>query len=458
MWYRLSQVEIGRDNENNIVIKVDSNSIQSKSNIIMQLTGVNPSQIDKIVANPVQFQPIEAQVNNTQNQQIVQASKKKFAANDFETDLNKMRKLNETTPKEIEQAKQQYLANAKTLNPTEHSEELNKHWENFGKASRAFPMLPNEVFEPYNSWRPNYADEEIEKYYLEHKGAKALEKEFADSGESDFNAFRKRKIEEKARDIHNAHRDLQSMHTHFGMTSEESNPFAAYNDVRKRWAENVANHYADKVPFSQKDSPRVKLFTGFPGSGKSKFIEPNQTDQSPLRHTDYGLLVDGDEYQPYIPGWQGGAGSSNTLVYAQSIIKPRILKEALERGNDVVIPLVAGNANTVLNEVVNQVIKNLTVDVIVVPTDMNTSHKRSLSRAKQGGRLISPAYNGDPLQASIQAKNIINNPDYINIDDFTKKILSKLGYTPAQMKKLPLEEKQRIHDQYAKLINFEVAQ
>ena len=114
-------------------------------------------------------------------------------------------------------------------------------------------------------------------------------------------------------------------------------------------------------------------------------------------------------------------------------------------------------SDAILNEVVSHVIKGLNVDVLLVPTDANTSHQRSLERAKNGKRLIAPYLTGNSLKAFEEAKHIIQNPNYVSIDSFTRKLLSKLGYTPAQMKKISEPEKQNIHNRYASLVTFDLA-
>jgi hypothetical protein len=376
---------------------------------------------------------------------------------DFSNKLNKMREMNQVVPEELKQARDSYITNAQRLNPNEHEEPLGQHWDAFTNALKQHPNLHNASFEDYSSWRTKNPNDIIEQAVIEHKGPNQLQKEFQDSGELDFETFKQRRLEEKAKDMHKAISDVHAMEKEFGYVSEEKNPFLALNNVRNQWSQDVAHHHKQSIPFSGKENPRVTLFTGFPGAGKSRFIEPNISDvDNPARETNYGILVDPDEYQRDLPGYLGGAGSQNTLVYALSKVKPEILKDALEKGNDVVIPLVGGSVETLLGEIVNHVIKNLNVDVITVPTDINLSHQRSINRAKQGGRLIAPYTSGDPMKAFEEAQQIIKNPNYELPDLFTKKLLTKLGYTTAQIKKLPAEEKSKIHDKYAALVMFDV--
>lgn len=354
-----------------------------------------------------------------------------------------MGEINSQPNSELEFAKAKYISRAEQLNPTEHAAELNEHWENYSDQVKQHSHLPNQGFMPYEEWKKNFPDEEVTKIYTEHKGKPVGE---------DYD------VNQKSLELYNAQKDLDKMQVDFGVSSEETNPFAKHNDVRKQWAQKVAEYYKEQVPIGDKEHQKVTLFTGYPGAGKSRFIEPEVASDEAIRNTQKGILVDPDEYQKFLMGYAGGAGSERTMIYANSVVKPEILKAALAKGNDVVIPFVGGSVDSILNEVVNHVLKELKVDVILVPTEANLSHERSVQRAKSGGRLIAPYTTGNPSEAFTYAKQIIQNPDYELPDLFTRKLLTKLGYTPAQIKKLSLEEKANIHDQYAPHVNFDVVQ
>jgi hypothetical protein len=176
--------------------------------------------------------------------------------------------------------------------------------------------------------------------------------------------------------------------------------------------------------------------------------------------TNYGILVDPDEYQRDLVGYQSGAGSQNTLIYAVSVVKPEIQKEALSKGNDIVVPMVGGSPDLILNEAIRNLIEGYQVKVVIVPTDLATSHQRSLGRAgEEGNRLIMPTITGgNPADAFKMTEEIVKNGSADFTDLFSKKLFTKLGYTPAQVKKLPDEEKKSLRDRYAQMMSFEVAE
>lgn len=452
MWYKYS-VAAGLFSDGSLIITISNSEKNSKASAIKTLAGLDindedqVNKLSKVRALPEYFNP-PATVATT-GPQIGQVPAAKASAfnwkkySEAQNPIQKMQEMNANIPEDLQTAKDEYISKAKQLNPTENSETLNEHWDNYTDELRKHSHLPNSSFLDYNSWKKNYPDDLVTQLFVEHKGPKAID------GDYDVN--------KKSIDLYNAEKDLDKMHNEFGITSEETNPFAAFSDIRKQWAQKVGDHFKEQVPYGGKENSKVTLFTGYPGAGKSRFIEPNQTSNEPVRMTDYGVLVDPDEYQKSLPGFLGGAGSQNTLVYANSVVKPAILKEAFDKGNDVVIPFVGGTADAILNEAINHIINNRKVDILYVPTDANVSHQRSLHRAKSGGRLIAPYTTGNPDKAFVDAQNIIKNPDYNLPDIFTKKLLTKLDYTPAQIKKLPLHEKQTIHNQYARLISFDIA-
>lgn len=371
-----------------------------------------------------------------------------------------MRELNKYMSPELEEARKSYIEKASKLSPEQNPQELEESWSEYSKKLTQHPHFHHEV-QDYESWRAEHPDDVIENMILESAGPKySFQKDFEQSGEANFEEWKKNLIESKARNIYNAQLDLGLLERDVELKSEEQNPLLAFKDVRKQWANKLAEHYKENIPAVEPSGNQtVTLFIGFPGAGKSRFIEPDAQDaDNPVRMTNYGILVDPDEYQRDLVGYLGGAGSQNTLVYAVSVIKPEIQKAALERGNDVVIPLVGGSADTILNEVVNNVIKGYNVRVVIVPTDLQTSHERSLGRARQtGNRLISPTFSGNPTAAFDAAKQMVEDFSTDN-NIFVKKLLTKLGYTPAQLKKLGEDDIKKIYDKYKNLISFEIAQ
>jgi len=379
-------------------------------------------------------------------------------------DILRMRELNKAVPQGLGEAKKRYIEQAIALDPGINKEELEELWGNYVSELRQYPSFSDAQYEDFDTWRSKNSPEQIEQIVLEKdpKFIVSLQKKFEEHPEeTDFETYKARKLEEKARDIYNSQKDLSVMSSQFGMSGESANPLSAYNEAKKQFAEMVAEEYKAMIPeTTPSGSQTVTLFIGYPGAGKSRYIEPGGGDNdNPVRMTNYGILVDPDEYQRDLVGYQGGAGSQNTLIYAVSVVKPKIQEEALRKGNDVVVPMVGGSPDLILNEAVRNLIEGYNVKVVIVPTDLATSHQRSLGRAgEEGNRLIMPTVGGgNPAEAFELTEQIVRNgsPDFTDL--FSKKLFTKLGYTPAQIKKLPDEEKRAMRDRYAQMMSFEVA-
>ncbi len=374
--------------------------------------------------------------------------------------IESIRELNAPIPDELEIAKQEYIDKASSLDPAQDAEELQRLWKEYTKKLKLYGGYKVD-FPSYEEWRQNHTTEDIERLMLEHKPKvwEEIQKSFEESDSEDFETYKQEKIESKARDIYNAEKESELLKQKLEIQTEEVNPLLAMNDVKKQWAKSVAEHYSEMIPEKPITGQQtVTLFIGYPGAGKSQFIEPDATEKdNPVRQTNYGVLIDPDEYQKDLAGYYGGAGSQNTLVYSVSIIKPAVLKKALEKGNDVVIPMVGGSPESILNEAANHLTKGYRVKVVLVPTDLSTAHQRSLSRAREiGSRLIQPSTGeGNPIQAFEDVKNIIESDDTSTL--FAKKILSKLGYTPATIKKMSIELINDILNRYKSNISFEIA-
>lgn len=364
-----------------------------------------------------------------------------------------MRQMNQQISPELLNSKQEYLKKSTGLNPLDNSSEITHNWEEFSDSLKTHPHLHDHDFIDYPTWRQSHPNDLIENLYNEHKPGELI-KEFESSGETDFERFKAQKLERKAREIYNIEKDLNKSKL-FDLNSDETNPFKGFNDIRKKWANQVAEYHKENIPFGDKNgNQKVTLFIGYPGAGKSTYIDPEPSDES-IKNTKYGILIDPDEFQKDLMGFHNGMGSQNTLVYAISIVKPEIIKTALERGNDIVIPLVGGSPDAILNEAVNFITQGYSVDVVIVPTDLSLSYQRLMNRSTEpSSRLISPISAGNPIEAFKTTQDILNQPDLITPDIFTKKLLNKLGLTPAQQKNMPPEEKGEIRNQYKNKIEF----
>lgn len=371
--------------------------------------------------------------------------------------LKKMREYNIQTPEELSIPKQTYTELASGLNPQENKEELDKAWSEYKEELQKLPNFPESSFPSFEEWRELNPEERLKEIWEGHlaKDRSNIEKEYEKYKqklqqeseknntpyiEPTFEEFYQNKLSEKSRQIHRAESDLRHLEQEYGLTSEETNPLLAINDIKKQWALKVADHYAQELPYSE-NGDTVTLLIGYPGAGKNSY----------LKNKDLGVLIDPDVFQEDLIGYKGGLGSESTMVYANSVVKPYVIEEAIRRKNNIVIPLVGGTSDAILNEATRFLVQGYKVHVVLVPTEASISHQRSINRANLGGRLIAPyTTEGNPIQAYDQAQNDLRG------EKFIKKILPKIGLTPAQFNKNP--EAQEVVKDLANKITFEVAE
>ena len=142
-------------------------------------------------------------------------------------------------------------------------------------------------------------------------------------------------------------------------------------------------------------SPEAKIVIGYPGSGKSYYLETIKNYVNPGGIRDPGnskfALLDPDYFAQYVPGFTAGKGSANVLIWTKKI-QSSILKKIEENKNklpNIVIPLVGGQESILKNEITKLLNLGYFVEIIYVHSkDPNIgAFMRSL---KQNARIISP--------------------------------------------------------------------
>ena len=185
-----------------------------------------------------------------------------------------MRELNKAVPQGLGEAKKRYIEQAIALDPGINKEELEELWGNYVSELRQYPSFSDAQYEDFDTWRSKNSPEQIEQIVLEKdpKFIVSLQKKFEEHPEeTDFETYKARKLEEKARDIYNSQKDLSVMSSQFGMAGESTNPLSAYNEAKKQFAEMVAEEYKAMIPESTPSgSQTVTLFIGFTGGWQVK--------------------------------------------------------------------------------------------------------------------------------------------------------------------------------------------
>lgn len=144
--------------------------------------------------------------------------------------------------------------------------------------------------------------------------------------------------------------------------------------------------HAERRPTTEvKSEKRVDIVTGLPASGKNTMFS------DPLVKEHGSILVDSDEAKHQIP--ESNGGTYNGAIHNESIdIHGRVLDKALTKGNNVVIPMVGRTADRVTS--LAETLKEAGYDVHLHHSEIKpeTSIKRGLTRFKESGKFVDPAY------------------------------------------------------------------
>lgn len=163
---------------------------------------------------------------------------------------------------------------------------------------------------------------------------------------------------------------------------------------RKQLREKVADelyqnggyHSTSKRPTNEvKSEKRADIVTGLPASGKNTVIS------DPLVKEHGAILVDSDEAKMGIP--ESAGGKYNGASHLESTqIHGMVFNKALEKGNNVVIPLIGRTAERVIS--LAQKLKNegYTVHLHHNEVSVETSAKRAVERYTKTGKFVDPNY------------------------------------------------------------------
>ena len=134
------------------------------------------------------------------------------------------------------------------------------------------------------------------------------------------------------------------------------------------------------------------IVIGPPAAGKSAI-------SNPLAIKTRATIVDSDEAKKLLPEFQGGIGA-NAVHHESKVISNKVLDYAVERGDNLVLPRVGANPDTV--RMLSSGLKNngYRVNLVLTEIDPDLALIRMNDRFIRKGRLINPTY----------AKNIKDSP------------------------------------------------
>jgi len=312
----------------------------------------------------------------------------------------------------VNEAKKTFIEQAKALKPSVDKDLLDELWDKYTQSIKNLPRTIHETFPDFETW----FDENkynLVNWFNEHfqtpRNPDPFQKTIAESG-VDAESYIKENI---APGMYQKSLALDRF-KQIGISpaKETNNPLAAFNSLMDSYSRGLANHFTkelDNIPPSENKT--ITFVTGNPGAGKSTLIELDNSDDNPIRQTKFGTLIDPDEFQPLLPGYAAGARSQDVLIYAKQLVAKRLQTEAMNRGLDIAIPLVGGQANILAKEIAEALLKGYNVSVIHKALSKDESQLRSINRAEQGGRLIAPNTGGTDPAAAFQ--DLQDNPEQI---------------------------------------------
>lgn len=156
-----------------------------------------------------------------------------------------------------------------------------------------------------------------------------------------------------------------------------------------KWLHNHARSFAwtdDNLPVPEnpvKFDKELIIVMGPPAAGKS-------TLANPIARSKNASIIDADEAKKLIPGYDDGVGA-NVVHEESSQINHIVFESAIQTGENIVLPIVGGNANKVISKYINpakqQGYRVTLVDMMVDPNEaLNRMYGRFVSKS----RLIPP--------------------------------------------------------------------
>ena len=135
------------------------------------------------------------------------------------------------------------------------------------------------------------------------------------------------------------------------------------------------------------------IVIGPPAAGKSAI-------SNPLAIKTRATIVDSDEAKKLLPEFEGGLGA-NAVHHESKVISNKVLDYAVERGDNLVLPRVGANPDSI--RMLSRGLKNngYRVNLVLTEIDPDLALIRMNDRFIRKGRLINPTY----------AKNIKDSPN-----------------------------------------------
>jgi hypothetical protein len=312
----------------------------------------------------------------------------------------------------VDEAKKTFIEQARALKPSVDKELLDELWDKYTQSLKNLPRTIHETFPDFETWF-NENKYNLVNWFNEHfqtpRNPDPFQKTTSESG-VDAETYIKENI---APGMYQKSLALDRF-KQIGISpaKETNNPLVAFNSLMDSYSRGLANHFTQKlddIPTSENKT--ITFITGNPGAGKSTLIEFDNSDDNPIRQTKFGTLIDPDEFQPLLPGYAAGARSQDVLIYAKQLVAKRLQTEAMNRGLDIAIPLVGGQANILAKDIAEALLKGYNVKVIHKALSKDESQLRSINRAEQGGRLITPNTGATDPAAAFQ--DLQDNPEQI---------------------------------------------
>ncbi len=173
---------------------------------------------------------------------------------------------------------------------------------------------------------------------------------------------------------------------------------------------------------------KAVIILGPPAAGKS-------TLANPIARKMGASIVDADEAKKLLPEYEGGIGA-NAIHEESSLMSDILLKTLLEEGDNLVLPKVGGNVESIERAISMIKQKGYSVEVFDMAVSFDNAMQRMLQRFVSKGRLINPQYvvkvgeNPSKTFDTIQQKGIADG--YYRIDnngpqDGYKEVLTETG-------------------------------
>ncbi len=141
-----------------------------------------------------------------------------------------------------------------------------------------------------------------------------------------------------------------------------------------------------ELPIGQyiNQNKRAAIVLGPPASGKS-------TLANPIARKMNAAVIDSDEVKKIMPEHQGGIGA-NAVHQESKNIAERVLNVSIELGDNVVIPKVGGEEESIANLIKKLKDKGYSVDLVDMSVTYSEARKRMYLRFVKEGKLIFPDY------------------------------------------------------------------